>query len=185
MRTAAIILGIITATLLLPQIAFARGGGQRAKADRRKSKVEVVRKPVILERSRRAPVAVRPVIVAPVTARPVVVIRAEKPWPHEVRRESRTSRRGRRHSMRQRPRHEVGRRGHRHHEDCGYIPGRYERRAYEIVVPGYFRNEVVAPIYIERRGPRGFRVKIMVRPAGLRRVWEPPSTITRYEQVWV
>jgi len=166
MRTAAIILGIITATLLLPQIAFARGGKQKSKSDRRRSKVEVVR---------------RPVEVAPV----VVVNRVEQRQHRHARHESRYSSRRRRHPVHHRSRRDVRRRDHRHHEHCGWIAGHHEDRAHQIIVPGFFRKQYVAAKYIQRRGPRGIRVTVQLHPAGWRNVWVPPRTEVHYEQVWV
>ena len=232
MRYAAIILGIIAVTFLLPQNAFARGGKAQKENQRREARREVppVVTPVIVERNRRAPVVVErtrraPVVVERTRKAPVVVVEKSRPQPVVVRERSlrrhapgpiavrHADRRphhgqrgyarpqGHRHHAESRPqihRHHVGSRPqihrhhagsrpqiHRHHGGCGWIDGHYEGRSREVYVPGYFRNEVVPPVYVERRGPRGVCLKIMVRPAGLRKVWVAPTTMRRTEQVWV
>lgn len=195
MRTAAIILGIIAASFLLPQSAFARGGKDardKSGSDRRKSRVEVVTEPVIVERGRRSRVARKRVVVKPAVvakARPEVVVvrRAAQRQPQHARHEVQTVRHGRRRHaappVQYRSRPAVHQ--HRHNECCGFIPGHFEKVARQVVVPGYNKKVYVAPVYIERCTPRGVKVKIMVRPAGWRHVWVPATTLTRYEQVWV
>jgi len=162
MKYAAIILGIITATLLLPQDAFARGGKRKPKSDHGRVKREVV---------------VETVVVEPV----VVESTAERRHDH-----------GRRvHRQRRQPhgrtydRHSSRVHGHRHHQYCEWIPGHYENRAREIVVPGYLRKVTVPARYIEHRGPRGITFKVLVRPTRVLKVWVPARAETRIERVWV
>jgi hypothetical protein len=188
MRYAAIILGIIAATLLLPQNAFARGGKEGSKDHRTEAKHEaspaVLEKrlppPVVVEQPRRVPVVVLPpVVVAKNPPRTVVVLESDvsrhRPEPVLADR------------ARRRPPHREHRdafdRGR--HTRCEWIEGHYESRAREVVVPGYFRKVFVAARYAEHQGPRGIRVIILVHPAGWINVWVPPSTEIRHEQVWV
>ncbi len=162
MKYAAIILGIITATLLLPQDAFARGGKRKPKSDHGRVKREVVVEPVIVE---------------------TVVVERTSERRHDHGRRAYRERRRPHRRMYDRPLSRVH--GHRHHHYCEWIPGHYEQRAREIVVPGYFREATVPARFIEHRGPRGIIFKILVRPARVLRVWVPARTETRIERVWV
>jgi hypothetical protein len=202
MRYATIILGIIAATFLLPEIAFARGGKHKGDGDRRKRKAEVVTEPVVVvKRDRRKPEVVvkkehkkRKVVVEKRRRKPVVVVEKHRPQKTVVVRHGSKRHHHARGQGHYRGHHDrygyhgprwSRHRQHRHHSCCQWVPGHYEHEAHAYTVPGYFRNERVPPRYVERRGPRGYKVKVMVHPGGLRKVWVPPEHKVRYEKVWV
>jgi hypothetical protein len=167
MRYGAIILGVITATLLLSQDAFARGGKNTSKSDRGNRERDVVRERVVPE----------PVVVEqPVIARRTVESRHDDG--HRSHRRPDRYRRGRNHGR-------VNGHRSRHHSRCAWIPGHYENREREFVVPGFYKKHRVPARYVEHRGPRGHRVKVMIRQARVYQTWVPARTETRTERVWV
>ncbi|MBI2923243.1 MAG: hypothetical protein HYY18_19480 [Planctomycetes bacterium] len=63
--------------------------------------------------------------------------------------------------------------------------GHYEMREVEVVVPGYYSQVWVEPVYRIQRDSCGREVRIMVKCGYYRKVWCPPTTRTQCQKVWV
>lgn len=65
-------------------------------------------------------------------------------------------------------------------------PGHYERQTQRIQVePRRYEVRHIPAVYKTRRGERGKKYKVMVRPARTKKVWVPPRYEKRKVKVWV